>query len=92
MNNALRHTALTLATASTLLVLVALPAAPTPAQTAPSLRAASSAAAGTLPPTASLGLSAADSASEAPTRVIRKSARHRRQTLVMPFFSFAKRG
>jgi hypothetical protein len=24
--------------------------------------------------------------------VVRKSARHRRQTLVMPFFSFAQRG
>lgn len=93
MNNALRHTALTLAAASALLVLVALPSDPVRPPSVAALPNALAATADTLPSTtATLGLSATDGAAEAPKRVIRKSARHRRQTLVMPFFSFAQRG
>ncbi len=87
MNNALRHTALTLAAASALLVLVALPSNPVASPSGATLSSVVAA-----PATDTLGLAATDSASDAPKRVIRKSARHRRQTLVMPFFSFAQRG
>ncbi|KGM54963.1 hypothetical protein N800_01405 [Lysobacter daejeonensis GH1-9] len=92
MNNALRHTALTLAAASALLVLVALPSDPSPAQPASGLPNPLATVPGAIPSTAALGLSSTDGVAEAPKRVIRKSARHRRQTLVMPFFSFAQRG
>ena len=92
MNNALRHTALTLAAASGLLVLIALPSDPATAPTGAILSTAVAASVDTTPSTAPLDLPTTDSASEAPKRVIRKSARHRRQTLVMPFFSFAQRG
>lgn len=92
MNNALRHTALTLAAASALLVLVALPSDPSPALLGPVLPDVAAAVPGALPSTGTLGLSSPDSVSGAPKRAIRKSARHRRQTLVMPFFSFAQRG
>lgn len=92
MNNALRHTALTFAAASALLVLVALPSGPSPASPGTGLPGALAAKADTLSTKDTLGLPTTDSASEAPKRVIRKSARHRRQTLVMPFFSFAQRG
>lgn len=92
MNNALRHTALTLAAASALLVLVALPSEPASAPVGSAPPSAVATSAGALSSTASLDLSAPNSALEAPTRVVRKSARHRRQTLVMPFFSFAQRG
>jgi len=87
MNNALRHTALTLAAASALLVLVALPSTPVASPSGATLSSVVAA-----PSTDNLRLAATDSASDAPKRVIRKSARHRRQTLVMPFFSFAQRG
>lgn len=94
MNNALRHTALTLAAASALLVLVALPVEPVPAPTlqravGPTPAAMESALPSTQDP---FGQPSMDRALELPKRVIRKSARHRRQTLVMPFFSFAQRG
>lgn len=92
MNNALRHTALTLAAASALLVLVALPSAPASPQAGAALPDAVAATALGLSSTGAPGLAAKASATEAPKRVIRKSARHRRQTLVMPFFSFAQRG
>lgn len=92
MNNALRHTALTFAAASALLVLVALPAGPAPAAGDARVPAVATASADLKPSTDTLGLPTSDIAPEAPKRVIRKSARHRRQTLVMPFFSFAQRG
>lgn len=89
MNNALRHTALTFAAASALLVLVALPTTPASVATGASLPNPVAAAADTLSPT---GLPSTDGSVDVSKRVIRKSARHRRQTLVMPFFSFAQRG
>lgn len=92
MNNALRHTALTLAAASALLVLVALPSDPNPALLGPGLPNPLATVPGVLPSTDTLSLATPAGDSEAPKRAIRKSARHRRQTLVMPFFSFAQRG
>ena len=92
MNNALRHTALTFAAASVLLVLAALPSEQAPARMGVAAPGAVAATVGAPTTSGTLGLASAASASEAPKRVIRKSARHRRQTLVMPFFSFAQRG